>query len=68
VVISVKAPEKGEYSVTPRIVFIDSQGVYNENDTDPVTLKIGDMQTLMEKMLSVRKNFQEKDSMNGHLY
>ena len=70
VVIGVLASEKGEYSINPKIVFIDSNGVYKEVEPESISINVSDMQSVLEKMLNIRQSFQKekKDTSNDHLH
>ena len=43
VVIGVKASGKGEYKINPKIVFIDSNGVYKEVEPEPISINVSEM-------------------------
>jgi len=69
VVIGAMVSEKGEYIINPKIVFIDSNGVYKEVEPEPLSINVSDMQSVLEKMLNLRESFQQekkdpKDNMN----
>ena len=70
VVIGVIASEKGDYTINPKIVFIDGNGVYKEVEPESISISVSDMQSVLEKMLNLRESFQQdkkdtsKDNMN----
>jgi len=43
VVIGVKASGKGEYKINPKIVFINSNGVYKEVEPEPISIDVSDI-------------------------
>lgn len=69
VTIGVMSSERGEYSINPKIVFINSNGIYKEVEAEPISIIINDMQSVLEKMLNVRRSLEleKKDTFNERL-
>ena len=59
IVVGVIVSEKGDYNINPKIVFIDSNGVYKEVEPEPISINVSDMQSVLEKMLNLRESFQQ---------
>ena len=70
VAIGVIASEKGEYTINPKIVFIDSNGVYKEVEIETTSINVSDMQSVLEKLLNTRQSFQQEknDKSNDRLH
>ena len=70
VAIGVIASERGEYTINPKIVFIDSNGVYKEVEPEPISINVSDIQSVLEKMLNIRESFQQEknDTSNDHVH
>ena len=69
VAIGVIVSERGMYTINPKIVFIDGNGIYKEVEVEPISITVNDVQSVLEKMLNIRQSFEQekKDNSNDSL-